>query len=297
MSQPEQLAGVRPGPSPSPSPPAPQRPGAPTPQSPDQLRTFIDQLWALPDRRRVMFLSLGAGVVFIILLTIIFGKNTYGAEILTDYSRFSHFPYPFTVQNLEHLIFFVGLGELFVRWRVAVREHEFFGMRLLPEDQETVLQAADLAPIRRRVAHLFSREHGFLPSLVDISILQFQSGRSIDQVVSVMNSSLELLEHRVDLRYGLIRYLAWLIPTIGFIGTVIGLGGSLALVPEKGQLSIYTVAHALSLGFNCTLVALLESANLVFVLYLAQEKEETAVNLAGSYTLRNLINRLYLGPK
>jgi hypothetical protein len=45
------------------------------------------------------------------------------------------------------------------------------------------------------------------------------------------------------------------------------------------------------------MVALLESAILVFVLYLAQEKEETAINLAGTYTLRNLINRLYEGPR
>ncbi|MBF6560054.1 MAG: MotA/TolQ/ExbB proton channel family protein [Candidatus Binataceae bacterium] len=244
----------------------------------------------------MMFLALGAGGVFIIVLSIIFPKDSYGAEILTDHSRFSHFPYPLTVQNLEHLIFFIGLGELFVRWRVAEREHELLGMHLLPEDQETVLQPADLGMIRRRVALLLDREHGFLTSLIDISILQFQSGRSIDQVVSVMNSSLELIEHRVDLRYGLIRYLAWLLPTVGFIGTVIGLGGSLALVPESGDLSIYTIAHALSLGFNCTLVALMESAMLVFVLYIAQEKEESAVNLAGSYTLRNLVNRLYLGP-
>jgi len=233
-----------------------------------------------------MFLSLGAAVFFIIVLSIIFPKDSYGAEILTDHSRFSHFPYPFTVQNLEHLVFFVGLGELFVRWRAAEREHWYLGIRLLPEDQETVLQQADLAPIRRRVARFLSADCGFLPSLIDISILQFQSGRSIDQVVAVMNSSLELIEHRVDLGYGQIRYIAWLIPTVGFIGTVVGLGGSLALVPENGNLSLYTVAHALSLGFNCTLVALLESAIMVFVLYLVQEREESAVNLAGSYTLR-----------
>ncbi len=296
MNQPEQAGRMRPGQSPTPAAPAPRprpSPGGGTEPAPG----FLQQIWALPDRRAVMCLSVGAAIVFIILLSIIFPKDSYGAEILIDHSRFSHFPYPFTVQNLEHIIFFIGLGELFVRWRVAEREHQFFAMRLLPEDQETVLQPADLVPIRRRVAHLFDREHGFLPSLIDISILQFQSGRSIDQVVSVMNSSLELLEHRVDLRYGLIRYLAWLIPTVGFIGTVIGLGGSLALVPENGELSIYAIAHALSLGFNCTLVALLESAILVFVLYLAQEREETAVNLAGNHTLRNLINRLYLGPQ
>ncbi|MGH7906558.1 MAG: MotA/TolQ/ExbB proton channel family protein, partial [Candidatus Binataceae bacterium] len=237
MSQPQQFGQIRPGQPPQP-PVQPQGPKAPA------SRGFADQLWELPDRRTVMFLALGAGVLFIILLTAIFPKDSYGAEILIDHSRFSHFPYPFTVQNLEHLIFFIGLGELFVRWRVGEREHGFFGMHLLPEDQETVLQQADLAPIRRRVAHLFGQEHGFLPSLIDLSILQFQSGRSIDQVVAVMNSSLELIEHRVDLRYGLIRYLAWLIPTIGFIGTVIGLGGSLALVPKSGNLSIYNIAHA-----------------------------------------------------
>ena len=289
MSQPSQAAPVPPAP---PKPPVEQR--APTASHGSGL---IEQLSTTPDRRTVMLLSLGAAVVFIIAFTIIFPKDSHGAEILTDHSKYSHFPYPFTIQNLEHILFFIGLGELWVRWRSALSERAFVDMHLLPEDQETVLQQADLAPIRRRVAHMFGREHGFLPYLIDVSILQFQSGRSVEQVVGVMNSSLELIEHRVDLRYGLIRYIAWLIPTVGFIGTVVGLGGSLALVPENGNISIYEIAQALSLGFNCTMVALLESAILVFVLYLAQEKEETAINLAGTYTLRNLINRLYEGPR
>jgi hypothetical protein len=276
--------------------PAPGGAAQPAAQAPRQ-KSPLDQLWELPDRRSVMMISLIAAVAFIILLTIIFPKDSHGAEILTDHSKYSHFPYPFTIQNLEHILFFIGLGELFVRWRIATREHEFGEMHLLPEDLETVLTQGDLGPIRRRVAHMFGREHGFLPYLIDVSILQFQSGRSVEQVVGVMNSSLELIEHRVDLRYGLIRYIAWLIPTVGFIGTVVGLGGSLALVPASGNISIYEIAQALSLGFNCTMVALMESAILVFVLYLAQEKEETAINLAGTYTLRNLINRLYEGPK
>src|SRR5579862_7880310 len=253
--------------NPPPAPPVEQRTPAGSPSHPT-----AQQLWAIPDRRTVMLISVGAAALFIIILTIIFPKDSHGAEILLDHSKYSHFPYPFTIQNLEHILFFVGLGELFVRWRIASREHEFAAMHLLPEDLETVLTQTDLGPIRRRVAHLFGREHGFLPYLIDVSILQFQSGRSVEQVVGVMNSSLELIEHRVDLRYGLIRYIAWLIPTVGFIGTVVGLGGSLALVPENGNISIYEIAQALSLGFNCTMVALLESAILVFVLYLAQEK-------------------------
>lgn len=278
-------------------PPSHSGPGGSRLKPPEGRSSLFDALWELPDRRTVMVLSVIAASVFIMLLTAIFPANSYGAEILIDHSRFSHFPYPFTIQNLEHIIFFIGLGEIFVRRRIAARERRFLDMNLLPEDQQTVLQQRDLGPIRRRVAGMFDHDSGILPSLIDISILQFQSGRSVDQVVSVMNSSLELIEHRVDLRYSLIRYIAWLVPTIGFIGTVVGLGASLAMVPKNGQLSIYAVAHSLSLGFNCTLVALMESAILVFFLHVVQEREESAMNLAGSYTLRNLINRLYEGQQ
>jgi hypothetical protein len=82
---------------------------------------------------------------------------------------------------------------------------------------------------------------------------------------------------------------------MGFIGTVIGLGASLAAVPSSGDISMYDIAHKLAVGFDCTMVALAESAILVFLLHIVNEKEETSVNLAGSYTLRNLINRLYEG--
>jgi hypothetical protein len=252
------------------------------------------RFWNLPDRRMTMPFSIMLAVAFIVILTVILNKDGRAAQLILD-RRSPHFPYPFTIQNFEHLLFFIGLGELFVRWRVGARELGFLKRGYLPEDDQTVLQQRDLGPIRRRVAKEFDNEHGFLPYLIDLSILQFQSGRSVDQTVAVMSSSLELIEHRVDLRYGLIRYIAWLVPTLGFIGTVIGLGASLASVPQTGDISMYTIAHNLSVGFDCTMVALAESAILVFLLQLVQEQEETSVNLAGTYALKNLINRLYQG--
>ncbi len=255
---------------------------------------ILKQLWELPDRTTVMGLSVLTALVFIAIGTAILDPTGRAASLMFDRDS-PHFLYPLTIQNAEHIIFFIGLGELYVRWRTAVREQGFTRQHLLPEDDATVLQAADLGPIRRKVAHLFDHEHGFLPSLIDLSILQFQSGRSIDQTVAVMTSNLDLIQHRVDLRYGLIRYIAWFIPTLGFIGTVIGLGQSLAAVPKKGDLVMYELAHKLSLGFDCTMVALVWSAVLVFFLHLVQEKEELSVNVAGTYTLRNLINRLYAG--
>jgi hypothetical protein len=256
---------------------------------------FRQPYWVLPDRRITMASAAAAGVLFIALLTAALDPNGRAAQLVLD--RMSpHFPYPFTIQNFEHLFFFLGLGELFVRWRVGARELAFGNMGLLPEDAHTVLQAHDLSMLRHRVANQFDGEHGFLPSLIDLCILQFQSGRSIDQTVAVMSSSLELIEHRVDMRYGLVRYIAWLVPTLGFIGTVIGLGASLAAVPsDSSKIDMSAIAHTLSVGFDCTMVALTESAILVYILYVVNEQEEKAVNMSGTYVLRNLINRLYAG--
>ncbi|MCA1658413.1 MAG: MotA/TolQ/ExbB proton channel family protein, partial [Verrucomicrobiaceae bacterium] len=133
-------------------------------------------------------------------------------------------------------------------------------------------------------------------SLINIAVLQFQSSSSVEQAAGIMNQHLELISHRVDLRYGLVRFIAWLVPTLGFIGTVFSLGASLAGAANPSKpLDLKDIAGTLGVGFDCTMVALAESAILVFILHLVQEKEEGALNSAGDYTLRNLINRLYAG--
>jgi biopolymer transport protein ExbB/TolQ len=92
----------------------------------------------------------------------------------------------------------------------------------------------------------------------------------------------------------LVRYLVWVIPTFGFIGTIVGISISMGQInPEHVDLKAIT--SSLGLAFYTTLVALLQSAVLVLLLNLVQAREERSVNEAGHYTLRNLINRLYVG--
>lgn len=249
-------------------------------------------LWILPNHLPILMISLVAGCVFVGIMTLLVGNTPAGVVLLDSKTRL--FPYPLTIQNLMPLLFFAGMGELFIRWRVAVREQGFLTMEYLPEDDETVLQAHDLGPIRHQVAKAFDGEHGFLPSLIDMCILQFQASRSVDQTVSVLNSSLELIAHRVDLRYSMLRYIVWVIPTIGFIGTVIGIAWTLYQVDPNAP-DLRKLTGSLAVAFNTTLVALILSAILVFFLHLVQRWEERSVNNAGHYTLKNLINRLYTG--
>ncbi len=246
----------------------------------------------LPGQAVILGLSALAGCVFILLLDLVFGGSARGGAFWIGKGD-AVFPYPFTIQNAEHILFFHALGEVFTRWRVAKWEMSFLKKGFLPEDDQTILTMDDLGPLRRKVAGQFDGDNGFLPFLIDLSILQAQASRSVDQAVSVLNSTLELIAHKVDLRYQVLRYLSWAIPTVGFIGTVVGIASALGLVdPENMEIKLVT--GSLAVAFDTTVIALLWSAIIVLLLNLVQKEEELAVNRAGSYCLKNLINRLYV---
>ena len=204
------------------------------------------------------------------------------------------FDYPFTIQNLMWLVFFGALGEVAVRYRRAGVEAEQIRKRLLPEDDATMLRLGDLGTIRSRVR---GQEEFFLQRLITRCVLQFQSSKSTERANALLTSSLDLMQHEVDTRYSALRYLVWVIPTIGFIGTVVGIAAALN---EAGAADDYQdpallgeLTRSLGVAFYTTMLALMQSAVLVLAQNVAQAREEGALNRAGQYCLDNLINRLY----
>ena len=238
------------------------------------------------------------GAVFVAILSIALSPEGWFGGVLLDRARDI---YPLTMQNLMWLLFFAGIGDVLVRFMRGGRELRQVRLGLLPEDEETMLRAKDLGGIYANVKPSPFAESGFLQRLVGRVVLQFQSSRSVDQANALLNSSLELFQHEVDLKYNMLRYLSWLIPTLGFIGTVIGIAlalgeaGNMPSLDNPGELGgwMKRLTGSLALAFNTTLVALLLSAVLVFLMHLAQGREETALNRSGQYCLDNLINRLY----
>ena len=109
---------------------------------------------------------------------------------------------------------------------------------------------------------------------------------------------MEMYLHEVDLRYNMLRYLTWLIPSLGFIGTVVGMGRALAFAgdPANAQdaLLLNEVTRRLAISFDGTFLALVLAVLLVFLTNIAQSREEHALNGAGQYCLDNLVNRLYV---
>ena len=244
-------------------------------------------------RQLTLLISLLTAVLVIALLARILPPDA--AAILLDIKRAS---WPFTVQNILWLAFFAGLGELSIRWRTSRLEESQFERDYLPLDEATVLRPGDdMTPIYQKVRSSKYRTTCFLPRLIERCVLNFNLGQSVDQTNSLLNSSLELFLHELDLRYNIIRYITWLIPSLGFIGTVIGIMLALNYAGDRANVEspemLYQVTERLGVAFSTTLVALVMAAILVFLQNMIQGNEENSLNKAGQYCLDNLINRLY----
>ena len=234
---------------------------------------------------------------FSVLLPHEAGELTLGAVLLDRGSSI----YPFTIQNLMWVVFAVGIAETVIRLVRGRREIEQLRAGLLPEDATTMLRAPDLAEVYDRVRPHAETEQHYLQRLIARVVLQFQAGRSVEQANSLLNSSLELLQHEIELKYTVLRYLVWVIPTLGFIGTVVGIALALGEAgdipdlddPDQLQPWMQALTGRLGLAFNTTLLALVLSAVLVLLTHVAQQREESVLNLSGQYCLDNLINRLY----
>jgi len=246
-------------------------------------------------RTAVSIGSLIAGFGLIVLLGVLLPSKSFEAKFLIDKNPVY---YPWTIQNLMWLVFFFGLGELWLRFIDGRADSGQLTRQYLPEDERTVLRAGDLGGIYANVKASARSDELFMPRLIRRVILQFQSNRSVAQANSLLNSSLDLYMHEIDLRYNMLRYIMWLVPSLGFIGTVIGIalalnfaGAETTNFQDPKLLSQLT--DRLGVAFYTTLLALLQAAVLVFFMHLTQAREERALNRTGQYCMDNLINRLY----
>ena len=108
----------------------------------------------------------------------------------------------------------------------------------------------------------------------------------------VVHEMCESEAERSESELSIIRYIAWAIPSIGFIGTVRGIGDALAQAHQAVSGDITGVTQSLGVAFNSTLIALLISIVLMFIIHQIQLMQERLVLGAGRYCDNMLIRRL-----
>jgi biopolymer transport protein ExbB/TolQ len=173
-----------------------------------------------------------------------------------------------------------GERRLFERELVPLAE----GMRILPEDVREYARHLQALPEPER--------EGLVPRSLLAALHRFGATRSIADASASAREVCEGEVDRLDSELSLLRYIAWAIPAIGFIGTVRGIGDALAQAHRAMQGDLSGVTQGLGTAFNSTLVALLLSLLLMFLLHHLQTDQERLVRDAESYLDERLIRSL-----
>jgi biopolymer transport protein ExbB/TolQ len=158
------------------------------------------------------------------------------------------------------------------------------GMSVLPEDVRTYLRPLqNLAP---------TQQGALLPRALSAALQRFAATRNVQDVSEAVRNVCDAEGERLDSELSMVRYIAWAIPSIGFIGTVRGIGDALSQANQAVQGDITGVTEALGVAFNSTFVALLISILIMFLVHQLQLLQERLVLEAHSYADRELIQHL-----
>lgn len=158
------------------------------------------------------------------------------------------------------------------------------GMRILPEDtREFARQIQALPQDRQRL---------LLPRAILNALQRFNSTRNVQDVASTTHTVCESEAERLDSELAMIRYIAWAIPSIGFIGTVRGIGEALAQADRAVEGDIAGVTQSLGVAFNSTFIALLISIFLMFLVHQLQAYQERLVFESEHYVDQKLIRHM-----
>lgn len=158
------------------------------------------------------------------------------------------------------------------------------GISILPEDARQYSRPLQLLPADER--------EYLLPRALLTALQRFGTTRNIQDVSSAVKEVCETESDRLYSELSMIRYIIWAIPSIGFIGTVRGIGEALGQAYKAVQGDIVGVTVSLGVAFNSTLVALLISIFIMFLMHQIQLMQERLVLDTQNYCDVNLIRHL-----
>ena len=158
------------------------------------------------------------------------------------------------------------------------------GMRILPEDVRGHARPLEALPP--------AEAQCLLPRALLVSLYRFGATRNVQDVSEAARGVCEAEADRLDSELSMLRYVAWAIPAIGFIGTVRGIGDALGEAHKAVTGDVSGVTAGLGVAFNSTLIALLISIVIMFLLHQLQLAQERLVLDSETYLDQHLIRHM-----
>jgi biopolymer transport protein ExbB/TolQ len=182
------------------------------------------------------------------------------------------------------------------RYREVLRQRQAFGMDLLPTEEGARILPEDARPLARKVEQVTARRPFILANMIRLGLGKYAISKSAPDVAEVVRNQADVEGSRLVSTMGTVHYLAWAIPAIGFVGTVRGLAGAFGMAGVTNlDMAAFTrqATDQLKIAFDCTLVALMLSLVLMYLVHVVQRAEEMLVVESQEYCQEHLLLRLY----
>ena len=160
----------------------------------------------------------------------------------------------------------------------ALRERRMLQRRFIEVTEGMSILPEDTREYSRPLQALTESERATLLPRALLSALQrFASTRNVQDVSTAVRTVCDTESDRLDSELAMVRYIAWAIPSIGFIGTVRGIGDALGQAYRAVEGDIAGVTTSLGVAFNSTFVALVISIFVMFLMHQLQLVQERLV--------------------
>ena len=158
------------------------------------------------------------------------------------------------------------------------------GRRVLPEDARKLSRPLE-------ALNIIERDY-LLPRALRGALNRYGATESVADASDVVRDMCDTEADRLDSELSMVRYITWAIPSIGFIGTVRGIGDALGNAHEAVAGNIAAVTASLGVAFNSTFVALLISIVITFLTHQLTLMQERMVLHSQDYCDHALIRHL-----
>ena len=125
-----------------------------------------------------------------------------------------------------------------------------------------------------------------------VGLDRFLITKDVHHTAEAIDAQMDALVLSIEAENSMIRYLIWAIPSIGFIGTVRGIGQALSQADQALAGNIAGMTNSLGVAFNSTLVALVISIFLMLLLHQLQRIQDGLIVDIRAYCEKHIMNQI-----
>lgn len=195
-------------------------------------------------------------------------------------------------QEICFILMFWGSFLILSKCRRIIRHNYLFTVDLVEDSSEEEEFSPENVIEKLDTELTAERSSAPLIQTLRTALWRYAGTGSVQNLSDAVESSVESLAVRQDAENSMIRYLIWAIPSIGFIGTVRGIGEALSLADQALAGDIAGMTNSLGVAFNSTLVALLISIFLMFLFHQLQRLQDGQMVDIQAYCDRYLLARI-----